>query len=139
MNDLRPPICNIAVTSTAIIDGPHDYLLPCKLLRVTVYYTIYTSTLCTMKLTSAQMKNSERLYADLVFIVSRKYASWDPEIQVEVGDYGRITSGKRRFPMFWRKQGIFVKEGNIYNHVCLRGGRAENDNPTKDSFATHRL
>ncbi|KAF7334479.1 hypothetical protein MVEN_02277400 [Mycena venus] len=41
-------------------------------------------------------------------------ASWDPEITVEVGDYGRVTQGRRNW-IFWRKNGTrFLKEGNIY-------------------------
>ncbi|TFK52884.1 hypothetical protein OE88DRAFT_1711746 [Heliocybe sulcata] len=58
--------------------------------------------------------DSERLYVDLLFKASRKYASWDPEVEVNVGDWGRITSGRRGLA-FWRKQrGTFLKEGNIY-------------------------
>ncbi|KAF9525427.1 hypothetical protein CPB83DRAFT_796373 [Crepidotus variabilis] len=65
--------------------------------------------------------DSERLYVDLIFRATRKYPSWDPEIQIKVGDYGRITKGEAS----WRdwltvlglnakQKGIFVKEGNIY-------------------------
>ncbi|KAF9240016.1 hypothetical protein BU15DRAFT_74244 [Melanogaster broomeanus] len=58
--------------------------------------------------------DSERLYVDLIFRASRKYASWDPEVPVEVGDWGRITTGRRGWA-FWRRQrGFFLKEGNIY-------------------------
>ncbi|KAJ7616622.1 hypothetical protein FB45DRAFT_934596 [Roridomyces roridus] len=59
------------------------------------------------------MRNSERTYVELLFRASRKYASWDPEMQVKVGDWGRITQGKRGL-LFWRKNGTFLKEGNIY-------------------------
>ncbi|KAJ7706743.1 hypothetical protein B0H17DRAFT_918412 [Mycena rosella] len=58
--------------------------------------------------------NSERQYVDLLFRVSRKYASWDPEIVVKVGDWGRITQGRRGLA-FWRKNGTFMKEGNIFD------------------------
>ncbi|KAF8157146.1 hypothetical protein B0H34DRAFT_489190 [Crassisporium funariophilum] len=58
--------------------------------------------------------DSERVFVDLLFRASKKYASWDPEVAVHVGDYGRITQGRAGWA-FWRKrQGIFVKEGNIY-------------------------
>ncbi|KAJ7907296.1 hypothetical protein B0H13DRAFT_1618590 [Mycena leptocephala] len=59
------------------------------------------------------MLNSERAYVDLLFRASRKYASWDPEVLVKVGDWGRITQGKRGL-IFWRKKGTFLKEGNIF-------------------------
>ncbi|KAJ7685761.1 hypothetical protein DFH06DRAFT_1264831 [Mycena polygramma] len=59
------------------------------------------------------MLNSERAYVDLLFRASRKYASWDPEIPVKVGDWGKITQGKRGLA-FWRKNGTFLKEGNIF-------------------------
>ena len=60
------------------------------------------------------MPDAERQFIDLIFRVSKKYASWDPEVVVEVGDYGRITRGKRGLA-FWKKsRGIFLKEGNIY-------------------------
>lgn len=57
----------------------------------------------------------EREFVRLIFDVSNKYAAWDPEVPVEVGDYGRITSGRGRW--FWRrKKGTFMKEGNIYQN-----------------------
>ncbi|KAF8164155.1 hypothetical protein K438DRAFT_1617742 [Mycena galopus ATCC 62051] len=59
------------------------------------------------------MLNSERAYVDLLFRASKKYASWDPEVVVKVGDWGRITQGKRSL-LFWRRNGTFLKEGNIY-------------------------
>ncbi|KAJ6526229.1 hypothetical protein DFH09DRAFT_936292 [Mycena vulgaris] len=59
------------------------------------------------------MLSSERTYVDLLFRASRKYASWDPEVVVKVGDWGRITQGKRGL-VFWRKNGTFLKEGNIF-------------------------
>ncbi|KAJ7655797.1 hypothetical protein DFH06DRAFT_1269615 [Mycena polygramma] len=61
------------------------------------------------------MLNSERAYVDLIFRATKKYASWDPEvIVVNVGDWGRMTRGPRGFA-FWRKTGVFVREGNIYS------------------------
>ncbi|KAJ6589268.1 hypothetical protein B0H19DRAFT_1248826 [Mycena capillaripes] len=59
------------------------------------------------------MQNSERAYADLIFRATKKYGSWDPEIVMRVGDWGRITRGHRGL-LFWRKNGTFVREGNIY-------------------------
>jgi hypothetical protein len=60
------------------------------------------------------MPDAERQFVDLIFRASKKYASWDPEVVVEVGDYGRITRGKTGLAFWKKKQGIFVKEGNIY-------------------------
>jgi hypothetical protein len=61
------------------------------------------------------MVDVERLYVDLVYRASKKYANWDPEVTVEVGDYGRITAGHKSWLKFWRhEQGTFLKEGNIY-------------------------
>ncbi|KAJ6481689.1 hypothetical protein C8R45DRAFT_1063003 [Mycena sanguinolenta] len=62
------------------------------------------------------MRDSERTYVDLIFGASKKYGSWDPEIPVKVGDYGRITQGRRRLLVFWRRRrnGVFLKEGNIF-------------------------
>ncbi|KAF7337828.1 hypothetical protein MVEN_02005700 [Mycena venus] len=63
------------------------------------------------------MLSSERTYVDLLFRASRKYASWDPEaldFLVKVGDWGRITKGRRGLA-FWRKNGTFLKEGNIFS------------------------
>lgn len=61
----------------------------------------------------------EREYIALLFEASSKYANWDPDVSVKVGDYGRLTCGKRGWffwrPSFWRPQRIFVKEGNIYD------------------------
>ncbi|KAJ7850730.1 hypothetical protein B0H13DRAFT_2284757 [Mycena leptocephala] len=59
------------------------------------------------------MLNSERAYIDLIFSASGKYACWDPEIEIKVGDWGRVTRGKRGLT-FWRKKGTFLKEGNIF-------------------------
>ena len=60
------------------------------------------------------MLDSERLYVELLFSTSKKYASWDPEVPVRCGDWGRITAGSPGWA-FWRKRrGIFLKEGNIY-------------------------
>jgi hypothetical protein len=59
--------------------------------------------------------DSERKYVDLLFRASKKYASWDPEVVVEVGDWGRITRGRSVWWAFWRRRrGTFLKEGNIY-------------------------
>ncbi|KAJ7910559.1 hypothetical protein B0H13DRAFT_1520832, partial [Mycena leptocephala] len=60
------------------------------------------------------MQFSERAYADLMFHATQKYASWDPEIIMRVGDWGRITKGSQGLA-FWRKNGTFVREGNIYS------------------------
>ena len=61
------------------------------------------------------MQDSERKYVNLLFCVSKKYASWDLEIPVRVGDWGRITTG-RTGVAFWRcSRGTFLKEGNIYD------------------------
>ncbi|KAJ7468453.1 hypothetical protein FB451DRAFT_1560219 [Mycena latifolia] len=59
------------------------------------------------------MSDSEREYVDLIFQASEKYAAWDPEIPVAVGDWGRITRGDSVLE-FWRENGVFLKEGNIY-------------------------
>lgn len=60
------------------------------------------------------MFDSERQYVELLFRASKKYASWDPEIKVEVGDWGSITTGRTGLA-FWRKRrGTFLKQGNIY-------------------------
>ncbi|KAF7365736.1 hypothetical protein MVEN_00447400 [Mycena venus] len=68
------------------------------------------------------MLDSERVYVDLLFCASKKYASWDLEVVVKVGDWGRITKGKRGLA-FWRKNGTFLREGNIF-----LDGKAENYN-----------
>src|ERR1700752_3485235 len=60
------------------------------------------------------MLDSERQYVDLLFRASKKYASWDPEIMVEVGDWGRITTGRTGWAFWRRGRGTFLKEGNIY-------------------------
>lgn len=58
--------------------------------------------------------SGERQYIDLLFRASRKFANWDPEEHLEVGDWGRLTTGRSRWA-FWRpKRCVFVKEGNIY-------------------------
>ncbi|KAJ7901193.1 hypothetical protein B0H14DRAFT_3739054 [Mycena olivaceomarginata] len=59
------------------------------------------------------MLNSERAYVDLIFRATKKYPAWDPEIVVKAGDYGKITRGRWGLA-FWRKNGTFVREGNIY-------------------------
>lgn len=64
--------------------------------------------------------DSERKYVDLIYAACRKYASWDPEIVVRVGDFGRITKGRVGLAFWRRKKGIFLKHGNIYED-----GRAE--------------
>jgi hypothetical protein len=49
------------------------------------------------------------------FRASKKCGSWDPEVVIVVGDYGRITQGKSGL-VFWRKKlGIFLKEENTYS------------------------
>lgn len=60
------------------------------------------------------MPDAERQFVDLIFRASKKYASWDPEISVAVGDYGQITRGKTGLAFWRKKRGIFLKEGNIY-------------------------
>ncbi|KAJ7901191.1 hypothetical protein B0H14DRAFT_3739053 [Mycena olivaceomarginata] len=60
------------------------------------------------------MPNSERAYVDLIFRATKKYPAWDPEIAVKAGDYGKITRGRWGLA-FWRKNGTFVREGNIYS------------------------
>jgi hypothetical protein len=37
-----------------------------------------------------------------------------PQIFIRVGDWGRITKGPRGL-IFWRNNGTFVREGNIYS------------------------
>ncbi|KAG6333813.1 hypothetical protein ID866_5273 [Astraeus odoratus] len=66
---------------------------------------------------------SERQYVDLLFRASRKFANWDPEKPLEVGDWGRITIGRPRWA-FWRpKRSVFMKEGNIYkDHIAEQYG-----------------
>ncbi|KAJ6452232.1 hypothetical protein C8R45DRAFT_1057037 [Mycena sanguinolenta] len=61
------------------------------------------------------MLKCERAYTDLVFRATGKYAAWDPEVPIKVGDYGRITRGRHGLA-FWRRNrnGKFVREGNIY-------------------------
>jgi hypothetical protein len=60
------------------------------------------------------MPDAERQFVDLIFYASAKYGSWDPEVTVAVGDYGRITRGKTGLACWRKRQGIFVKDGNIY-------------------------
>ncbi|KAI6137457.1 hypothetical protein EDD17DRAFT_1501736 [Pisolithus thermaeus] len=58
--------------------------------------------------------SGEQQYVDLIFRASKKFANWDPENHLEVGDWGRLTTGRPRWA-FWRpKRCVFVKEGNIY-------------------------
>ncbi|KAJ7137987.1 hypothetical protein C8R44DRAFT_944501 [Mycena epipterygia] len=62
------------------------------------------------------MPSSKRTYINLIFVASGKCPSWDPEIVVKVGDWGRITKGTRPWWAIWpRKNGTFLKEGNIYD------------------------
>jgi hypothetical protein len=60
------------------------------------------------------MPDAERQFVDLIYHASKKYASWDPEVTVAVGDYGRVTRGKTGLAFWRKKQGIFLKDGNIY-------------------------
>jgi hypothetical protein len=60
------------------------------------------------------MPDAERQFVELIFSGSSKYGSWDPEVAVAVGDYGRITRGKTGLACWRKMQGIFLKEGNIY-------------------------
>jgi hypothetical protein len=60
------------------------------------------------------MADAQRTFIELLFASSKKYAAWDPEIKVQVGDWGYITKGKMRLA-FWRgRRGVFMKQGNIY-------------------------
>ena len=61
------------------------------------------------------MPDTQRQFVDLIFRASHKYASWDPEVPVAVGDYGWITRGKTGLAFWRKKQGIFMKDGNIYD------------------------
>lgn len=63
---------------------------------------------------SIMRNDAERQFVRLIFDASGKYASWDPEVPMEVGDYGRITSGNKGFWFWRRRKGIFLKEGNMY-------------------------
>ncbi len=55
------------------------------------------------------MPDAEQQFVDLIFCASKKYASWDPEVIAEVGNYGRITRGKMGLA-FWRKRQYFLEE-----------------------------
>jgi hypothetical protein len=80
--------------------------------------------------------DGERLYVDLLFPVSKKYANWDPEVTVEVGDWGRITNGSTRLAFWHKGRGTFLKEGNIYTD----GKAVEHGIPPPTQFgagATH--
>ncbi|KAF7361121.1 hypothetical protein MSAN_01143900 [Mycena sanguinolenta] len=66
------------------------------------------------------MPSYEYIYAELIFRTTGKYAAWDPEIPMKVGDYGRITRGSRGLA-FWRRNGTFVREGNIYTDGMVDG------------------
>lgn len=59
------------------------------------------------------MLDSERTYVELIHGACKKYGNWDPEIEIKAGDFGRITKGRTGIA-FWRKKGVFVKEGNIF-------------------------
>lgn len=68
----------------------------------------------TQPCTSHRLMSNERRYVDLLFRASKKFASWDPEKHLEVGDWGRLATG-HPFWAFWRPERcVFVKEGNIY-------------------------
>jgi hypothetical protein len=61
------------------------------------------------------MRDSERTYMELLYLASKKYAAWDPEITLEVGDWGEISKGRACSSWaFWKNRGNFVKYGNIY-------------------------
>ncbi|KAJ7773161.1 hypothetical protein B0H16DRAFT_1765916, partial [Mycena metata] len=53
-------------------------------------------------------------YFDLLYRATKKYASWDPEILIKAGHWGRITQVPRSFAFWRRREGTFVREGNIY-------------------------
>ena len=61
------------------------------------------------------MIDSERKFVDLLYRVSKKYAAWDPELPVHVGDYGVISTGRTGLLFFRKGRGTFIKEGNIYD------------------------
>jgi hypothetical protein len=42
---------------------------------------------------NTQMLDGERPYFELLFSTSKKYTSWDPEVPVSCGDWGRIIAG----------------------------------------------
>ena len=79
------------------------------------------------------MPDPERQFVDLIFRASKKYGSWDPEVAVAVGDYGRITRGKTGLAFWRKKRGIFLKDGNIYED-----GLAEKyEIPTPEEHGVH--
>jgi hypothetical protein len=63
--------------------------------------------------------NSEEQYIRLIHEASNKYANWDPEQPVRVGDWGDFV--KAEVQPWWESwfggsnQGIFKKQGNIYD------------------------
>jgi hypothetical protein len=83
---------------------------------VQVLAFVVLARICSLTL----MLDSERKFVDLLFRASKKYANWDPEVVVEVGDWGRITTGKTGLAFWRRGRGTFLKEGNIY-----KDGKAE--------------
>ncbi|KAG2148843.1 hypothetical protein DEU56DRAFT_782498 [Suillus clintonianus] len=48
-----------------------------------------------------------RKFIDLIFQASSKWANWNPDIEIKVGDYGTIN----------RESGRLIVEGNIYDAV----------------------
>lgn len=56
--------------------------------------------------------NGEYAYVELIHSASNRRGSWDPEITVSVGDWGKIVKPKR-FWIFHGGNRMFVKEGNI--------------------------
>ncbi|KAF8130955.1 hypothetical protein K438DRAFT_1999092 [Mycena galopus ATCC 62051] len=95
----------------------HWILIPIPHPDATIFDTKPTSSTGTFILLPIPhpliMRNDEHVYLKLMFGITGKYATWDPESEVKAGDYRKFTRGPRGFA-FWRKNGTFVREGNIY-------------------------
>ncbi|KAI6121001.1 hypothetical protein EDD17DRAFT_1505132 [Pisolithus thermaeus] len=50
----------------------------------------------------------EQQHIDLIFRASKKFANWDPEDHLEVGDWGRLNTGRPRWA-FWRPKCCLTK------------------------------
>src|ERR1700761_4336024 len=87
---------------------------------ILLIYFIYACTLIPLTSPSLAMLDSERKYIDLLFRVSNQYAAWDPELPVEVGDWGTITTGRTGLAFWLRHRGTFLKEGNIYTDTTAK-------------------
>ncbi|KAI0060413.1 hypothetical protein BV25DRAFT_957857 [Artomyces pyxidatus] len=60
---------------------------------------------------------SSRMYVDLIYGKTSKYANWDPAKRIQIGDYGIVD----------RETGAFEPEGNIYTDPAIKGELAEAD------------